>query len=44
MDLRKNPDGSADIYCGPKASAGFEKNWIIASANFQVPAAPFLDE
>jgi hypothetical protein len=28
MDLRNNPDGSVDIYCGPKAPAGFEKNWI----------------
>jgi hypothetical protein len=28
MDLRKNDDGSVDIYCGPKAPAGFEKNWI----------------
>jgi hypothetical protein len=28
MDLRKNEDGSIDIYCGPKAPAGFEKNWI----------------
>jgi len=28
MDLRKNPDGSVDIYCGPKPPAGFEKNWI----------------
>ena len=28
MDLRKNTDGSVDIYCGPKAPAGFEKNWI----------------
>jgi hypothetical protein len=28
MDLRKNDDGSVDIYCGPKASAGFEQNWI----------------
>ena len=28
MDLRRNEDGSADIYCGPKAPAGFEKNWI----------------
>jgi hypothetical protein len=27
MDLRKNADGSVDIYCGPKAPAGFEKNW-----------------
>jgi hypothetical protein len=28
MDLRNNVDGSVDIYCGPKAPAGFEKNWI----------------
>lgn len=28
MDLRTNEDGSVDIYCGPKAPVGFEKNWI----------------
>jgi hypothetical protein len=28
MNLRKNKDGSVDIYVGPKAPAGFEKNWI----------------
>jgi hypothetical protein len=28
MDLRKNQDGSVDIWCGPAAPAGFEKNWI----------------
>jgi hypothetical protein len=28
MDLRHNEDGSVDIHCGPKAPAGFEKNWI----------------
>jgi hypothetical protein len=28
MDLRKNDDGSIDIHCGPRAPAGFEKNWI----------------
>ena len=28
MDLRKNDDGSVDIYTGPTAPAGFEKNWI----------------
>jgi hypothetical protein len=28
MDLRKNGDGSVDIYCCPKAPAGFEANWI----------------
>lgn len=28
MDLRRNEDGSVDIYCGPTAPAGWEKNWI----------------
>jgi hypothetical protein len=28
MDLRKNSDGSVDIFCGPKAPPGFEMNWI----------------
>jgi hypothetical protein len=28
MDLRANEDGSVDIYCGPNAPPGFEKNWI----------------
>jgi hypothetical protein len=28
MDLRKNDDGSVDVYFGPTAPAGFEKNWI----------------
>jgi hypothetical protein len=28
MDLRKNADGSVDVYCGPKAPGGFEQNWI----------------
>jgi hypothetical protein len=28
MDLRKNADGSVDIFTGPKAPKGFEKNWI----------------
>jgi hypothetical protein len=28
MDLRTNEDGSVDIYCGPTAPPGFEKNWI----------------
>jgi hypothetical protein len=27
-DLLKNADGSVDIYFGPVAPAGFEKNWI----------------
>ena len=28
MDLIKNADGSVDIYMGPNAPKGFEKNWI----------------
>jgi hypothetical protein len=28
MDLKKNADGSVDIYCGPDNPPGFEKNWI----------------
>jgi hypothetical protein len=27
-DLKKNPDGSVDLYFGPRAPAGFENNWI----------------
>lgn len=27
-DLKKNPDGSVDLYIGPKAPAGQETNWI----------------
>jgi len=51
MDLQKNPDGSVDIYCGPKAPAGFEKNWIptvpgknwFAYFRFYNPTEPFFD-
>ena len=28
MDLAKNADGSVDLYLGPTAPAGHEKNWI----------------
>ena len=28
MDLKKNPDGSVDLYFGPKAPKGMEKNWV----------------
>jgi hypothetical protein len=31
--LRKNADGSVDIYLGPKAPAGEESNWIPTRAN-----------
>jgi len=27
-DLTRNADGSVDLYVGPKAPAGFDKNWI----------------
>jgi hypothetical protein len=27
-DVQKNPDGSVDVYVGPKAPAGKEANWI----------------
>jgi hypothetical protein len=27
-DLVNNTDGSVDLYFGPKANTGFEKNWI----------------
>ncbi|MBR1267688.1 DUF1254 domain-containing protein [Bradyrhizobium sp. AUGA SZCCT0222] len=30
--LRKNTDGSVDIYFGPKASAGQESNWLLTPA------------
>jgi len=51
MDLRKNDDGSVDIYCGPQAPAGFEKNWIptVAGRNwfayfrFYRPTEPYFD-
>lgn len=31
-DLKKNADGSVDIYFGPKAPAGKESNWVPTSA------------
>jgi hypothetical protein len=33
MDLIKNDDGSVDIYMGPEAPKGFEKNWIPTVPN-----------
>ena len=27
-DVQKNPDGSVDVYIGPKAPAGKESNWL----------------
>jgi hypothetical protein len=51
MDLRKNDDGSVDVYCGPNAPAGFEKNWIptvpgknwFAYFRFYRPTEPYFD-
>ncbi|UHQ19509.1 DUF1254 domain-containing protein [Lysobacter sp. KIS68-7] len=51
MDLRKNDDGSVDIYVGPKAPPGFEKNWIptvpgrnwFAYFRFYQPTEAFFD-
>jgi hypothetical protein len=31
--LQKNPDGSVDVYFGPKAPAGKESNWVPTSAD-----------
>src|SRR6476620_10109997 len=52
MDLRKNDDGSVDIYCGPTAPAGFEKNWIptvpgknwFAYFRFYQPTESYFDK
>jgi len=48
----KNADGSIDIYFGPKAPAGKEKNWIQTTPNkgwftlfrFYGPLEPFFDK
>jgi hypothetical protein len=48
--LRKNPDGSVDLYVGPEAPAGYEKNWLQTNpgeawfANFRLygPLEPYL--
>jgi hypothetical protein len=51
-DLRKNADGSVDIYFGPKAPTGREANWVPTSANgrfevlfrFYGPEKPLFDK
>jgi hypothetical protein len=50
-DVRKNADGSVDIYFGPHAPAGKESNWVAtAGRNFEVlfrlygPEKPFFDK
>lgn len=37
--MKKNADGSVDIYFGPKAPAGLEANWIPTESK---KPAPFL--
>ena len=34
-DLRKNADGSVDIYFGPKSPAGQESNWLYTQADMK---------
>jgi hypothetical protein len=51
MDLLRSADGSVDIFCGPKAPPGFEKNWIptvpgknwFAYFRFYQPTEAFFD-
>jgi hypothetical protein len=50
--LQKNPDGSVDIYFGPKAPAGKDSNWVPTnpSGQFEVlfrfygPEKPLFDK
>jgi hypothetical protein len=52
MDLKKNADGSVDIYCGPTAPVGFEANWIptvpgkswFAYFRFYEPTETYFDK
>ncbi|TPM94835.1 DUF1254 domain-containing protein [Mesorhizobium sp. B2-1-3A] len=51
-DLKKNPDGSVDVYFGPKAPAGKEANWVptASKGKFEVmfrlygPEKPLFDK
>ncbi len=51
MDLIKNDDGSVDLYFGPAAPEGKEKNWIptvpgrgwFAYFRFYAPTKPYFD-
>jgi hypothetical protein len=50
-ELKKNPDGSIDLYFGPKAPAGQETNWVPTDparkfelmARFYAPKKEFFD-
>ena len=51
-DVVKNPDGSVDVYFGPTAPKGFEKNWVqtipgtgyFRYFRFYAPTQPFFDK
>ncbi len=51
-DLRKNDDGSVDLYFGPEAPEGFEQNWIKMKSGegwftlprLYAPLEPILDK
>ena len=51
-DLRRNDDGSVDLYFGPVAPEGYEKNWIKTIPNegwftmprLYAPLEPILDK
>lgn len=51
-DVKKNPDGSIDVYFGPTAPAGEETNWVqtvpgkgwFAYFRFYAPTEPFFDK
>jgi hypothetical protein len=51
MDLKKNGDGSIDLFCAPSAPAGFEQNWIptvpgkawFAYFRLYNPTQPYFD-
>ena len=51
-DLVKNEDGSVDVYFGPAAPEGFERNWIPTNAGeawftyfrLYAPLEPYFDK
>jgi hypothetical protein len=46
-DLKVNADGSVDVYFGPKATAGIEKNWVQTVAGkgcLYGPLQPWFDK
>ena len=40
-ELQKNPDGSVDVYFGPKAPAGKESNWVPTKSSVEFPQVLF---